>query len=1354
MTDNPNLKFYLSRGNPNNQPCGMGIDQQIFGKSIGGKIFTKESFLNGQTINYEIVSNDYILFDSIVTSDIIKNQVNYRAIFISNVGSTPILLNNIVIAMTPSDIYFNDVDIAVEGMYTFGEVSRDIPTQTNYAANPSIYLDDEYDSTNKLNGLTFLKVLDVTKIPTELSPNTCLKIWIRRKNIMDKTQLPDGSFFEGFTLVVNEYDNVYNTSRTFNYEKKDGRIPLSNWYDYSITSGMGTKVVLRELFPKEIDLTNFNIIKTFTTKNTILIYYSTTLENTTNYFLLTIDPNDNIKVNKYIQINLQKVNTNNENYLNLKLVDVYKSFYNADTYYLIWSEKIKSETQNSLGEYPIFDRVSVDIIKTNMWTSQSSFELLISGYNYRKITNYDLTSPKIIRQNIDFVNMEQFDDLFIMFVQDTTNYQLNTLENINLNTNQILYIFEKDILDEKNNKFNSYPGVNSQVLSHRLFPSTLQSDQRISSYNYVKNLQNSLIIADSENVNLDVSSYRTIKYLVDGTRYIDFNSASTKEFKINNTFLTYELPQNTNINNFLFTTNISINNDTVIYDNLNDVYQNNKIINNFIDGLYYDKPWFQKNIIDENNINSLSIPKEWLDRNYKDQFVDILSSIDNSTFTLLYNFKYNLWKIKCINNGVYNEYVFDIKSSKSSILTYTSGTTGTTGVSTTGSTGTTGTTGTSGTYTQFGKLHTDIDLFDIPYILEPGTYQPISLKIYVNMQAPGNYLVNYKVYFKSNEIPIFDIQSRLNSITQLNYILINPLKTLNLKINYLDLINSNNFGIKYYIKNLHKSLLNTINPILSSEKIVNKQLYPNQSIFKYYREIQLNGVENFSDEQNKSMIIPLIFYGNGYKNEIYEKYYTSLSIPEYETLTQNEYEVLKLNKNYKYLIDNPFDFSKIDINDKNIRLYFDSNLQKPINFKIQEYSYQNDKLILWVKIDDYTGSNKKLLLFYGSMPNALNKIDYVTLNNNLYKSDKYFGVWHFSKIFYNSKLSLNSGKILNAGEPILYEKSSTKFRLSKIDKEYMYGIAKIYKSYKFDLEIETPAEESLFFNDNVKTEFINFIKQTATLLKPSYTEINNVKQYGFNVLEAGELVGGNMGQTLNQKVTGLVSLTPNSNVNTYYNRLNDGRFTMLTSFNGFNNSIDWVVAAPTDTKLFKSGTLKVNGKLKSETIKFTTPFKDADYFVFLSSPSNQKLYWQTLCNNRFTITSSYYLMQEISWMAFHKDIFGGVYTPNSIYTGRRTINGFVETVNGESPTTANLGYWFNNEYLIQPQIGVDGDPGSMSIDPTNPGYSLLLSSNQNINIYWTNKNINQFSVKTSSPTDCILHWLVIKNGVEWWQELT
>jgi hypothetical protein len=191
--------------------------------------------------------------------------------------------------------------------------------------------------------------------------------------------------------------------------------------------------------------------------------------------------------------------------------------------------------------------------------------------------------------------------------------------------------------------------------------------------------------------------------------------------------------------------------------------------------------------------------------------------------------------------------------------------------------------------------------------------------------------------------------------------------------------------------------------------------------------------------------------------------------------------------------------------------------------------------------------------------------------------DKAFGVWHFDTVIEDTRSSFVSGKVLNAGEPYIFEKAASgEMRLSQIDKEYMYGLAKVYKSHYFDLELKVPLEESLIFDPDKKEQFYQFIDETTRIFKPSYTEINKISKSGIDILEVG---GGKMSETMNKRVSGLVALTPNQNVNTYYDRTQDVKFNLLTSFNGYSESIDWVVSRPLDYSVLKYGVHKFNCKL-------------------------------------------------------------------------------------------------------------------------------------------------------------------------------
>ena len=51
------------------------------------------------------------------------------------------------------------------------------------------------------------------------------------------------------------------------------------------------------------------------------------------------------------------------------------------------------------------------------------------------------------------------------------------------------------------------------------------------------------------------------------------------------------------------------------------------------------------------------------------------------------------------------------------------------------------------------------------------------------------------------------------------------------------------------------------------------------------------------------------------------------------------------------------------------------------------------------------------------------------------------------------------------------------------------------KSNKFNINLDIPAEETLLYDENTKNDFVDFIKATADIYKPSYTEM----RFGFEV---------------------------------------------------------------------------------------------------------------------------------------------------------------------------------------------------------------------------------------------------------------
>ena len=270
MPINKNITFNLSRGNPNNDPCGIGLDKQVFGKSLGGKFFDEEELGNRVIYKHNLTNGTYDVFDSIVPSDFIKSNVNYRVVYVTNRSiSEYIPLDEITISDVSPDpltalesgvtqeFAVSNVEIAIEGVYAIKEVMRPIPNAFGKPGNPSIYINDEYDSTDRLRNLEFKKIFSGNELPFEIPPESVLKVWIKRTVVVDKENIPEVELNESVTLTINESGNSNETSLLINYNKLKGRLPLSNWYDYTITLGNTGPIVMKELLPKEVDL-SFN----------------------------------------------------------------------------------------------------------------------------------------------------------------------------------------------------------------------------------------------------------------------------------------------------------------------------------------------------------------------------------------------------------------------------------------------------------------------------------------------------------------------------------------------------------------------------------------------------------------------------------------------------------------------------------------------------------------------------------------------------------------------------------------------------------------------------------------------------------------------------------------------------------------------------------------------------------------------------------------------------------------------------------------------------------------------------------------------------------------------------------------
>lgn len=241
----------------------------------------------------------------------------------------------------------------------------------------------------------------------------------------------------------------------------------------------------------------------------------------------------------------------------------------------------------------------------------------------------------------------------------------------------------------------------------------------------------------------------------------------------------------------------------------------------------------------------------------------------------------------------------------------------------------------------------------------------------------------------------------------------------------------------------------------------------------------------------------------------------------------------------------------------------------------------------------------------------------------------------------------------------------------------------------------------------------------------------------------------------NRKIVDGVVGSSGLNTNIWYTREPNGSFTINGAFNGAESIFDWVLNKTSDSRLIKAGVIKIASAKKTLQINFDTSFPSTDYFVFFLQSNNVNSYWIDKKVNRFVIAASWELGQEVSWLAIHKNFARttGTTNPGTIFSGTRNLQGNspdleVDSLNITNDNHANLTNWHNKEYIIKPNKFQDG----IILEPDLNEYSIVLSTNININMFWVEKASDRFKISTSFKNNCIIDYLMIKKGIDWWNE--
>lgn len=257
----------------------------------------------------------------------------------------------------------------------------------------------------------------------------------------------------------------------------------------------------------------------------------------------------------------------------------------------------------------------------------------------------------------------------------------------------------------------------------------------------------------------------------------------------------------------------------------------------------------------------------------------------------------------------------------------------------------------------------------------------------------------------------------------------------------------------------------------------------------------------------------------------------------------------------------------------------------------------------------------------------------------------------------------------------------------------------------------------------------------------------------------------------NQKLSGGVLANAGNNTNTWYTRVSYDEFQINGSFNPLQGVYDWVLTKTTNTHYVKSDVIRFKSPRQSIPVTFKSIFPDEDYFVFFTCNENVNLYWSDKKKTGFVINASSPFGTEVTWLAIHKSFakLTGVNNPGTIYAGSRELvydeidcSSLVSSC-GNNDTCAetelditkechaNLQGWYENEYIIKPTAYSDSP--NIPMDLTDGLYSVLTTTNVNINTYWLEKASDRAKIGTSFPIKCIIDYLFIKNGYDWWEEL-
>jgi hypothetical protein len=241
----------------------------------------------------------------------------------------------------------------------------------------------------------------------------------------------------------------------------------------------------------------------------------------------------------------------------------------------------------------------------------------------------------------------------------------------------------------------------------------------------------------------------------------------------------------------------------------------------------------------------------------------------------------------------------------------------------------------------------------------------------------------------------------------------------------------------------------------------------------------------------------------------------------------------------------------------------------------------------------------------------------------------------------------------------------------------------------------------------------------------------------------------------NRKIIDGIVATSGVNTNVWYQREQNDSFTINGAYIGAESVFDWVLTKTTNSRTIKAGVQKLSNSRRMVNISFDTSFPDNNYYLYYLSNNNVNIRTVEKKSSNFTIASSWDIGEEVTWLAIHREFASktGINNPGTIFAGQRGLTGETPSVTGdtlniEDPDQSNLNTWYNGEYIIQPNEEDD----FITQLPNLEEYSIILTADININTYWIEKAADRFKIGSSYDQSCIIDYLMIKKGIDWWNE--